>query len=247
VLPERFDCQLAKDGTFVLADMPSKPFLILGATGPGVAQFLWGNARLPERRVPDSIEFELAPESRFGGTVTDAKGLPVADATVELRISRGTQSPAMDAFLARTDTAGRFQIAGLPAGPFDLTVQSPAGVMRPERVNLVKAEAKLDAQVALEDGVEVAGVVVALPGGEPVEGVGVTAITPDNLGLRLGYSVTDPQGRFSLRLATGKTKLYFSRVPTGFVYPEPQIVTIIEVAPGDAELTKLRLEVPRTK
>ncbi len=249
VLPERFDCRAAADGSFVLADMPAEPFVVLAAEGPGLALALWGNAMLPERRIPDQIELELAPESRFGGVLVDARDHPVTDAEVELCISMEAHPRPLATlpFVARTDAAGRFRLDGLPAGPFELFVRSAAGVRRPQRVALARAGAQLAAKVALEDGVEVAGVVTANPGGEPVAEVMVTAITPDNLQLNLGYRRTDSQGRFTMRLPSGKAKLYFSSVPRGFTYPDPQIVATLDVEPTDQELRQLRLEVPRAQ
>ncbi len=247
VLPERFECQVAKDGCFVLSDMPSKPFLLLAATGDGLAQVLWSNALLPERSVPEMIELDVTAESRFGGVLTDARSLPVVDASVELRISSEARGPATAMFLANTDKSGLFKLSGLPAGPFELSVRSQAGVMRPQRINLAKAESKLDAKVELEDGEEVAGVVVVRGGEAPLADVSVMAITTDNLQLNLGNSRTDLQGRFHMRLPSGPAKLYFGGVPRGFVYPNPQILTTIDVKSDDKQLQKLRFEIERAQ
>lgn len=246
-LPERFQCQCAADGSFVFADMPPRPLLVLAVEGPGVAQAQWGNALLPGRTIPDLIEIEALPEAVLGGVVRDAHGKPEREAEVELRISKEARSPILFAFRTRTDEDGRFRLTGLPAASFDLTVRSPAGSMSPRTVKLGPAQVVEDLAIDLEASVEVVGTVVALPGGVPVEGVGVSAIVDEQAMRRLGFARTDARGRFVLRLPEGKIRLYFSSVPAGFVRPEPQRTWSFEVRANDKDLQSVRLELERVR
>jgi hypothetical protein len=249
-LPTVFDATVAEDGRFALRDLPAHALVYLAAEGPGLGQAQWSNVRLPERKVPDSIELSMEREAVLGGTVIGPGGKPVADAVVNLRIERSMrQANVQCAFETRSDAAGRFRLVGLPAGTFQLVVLHGDGVVRPLPVELADAQELVQPDVILEDGVDVRGIVRGVPGNVAMERVGMTAITDDDRHWRLGFAQTDPQGRFVLRLPKGPAMLYVSRVPRGFQQPPSSYDQLLrlDVQPGDKALTELVFEIEKTK
>ena len=82
---------------------------------------------------------------RIGGRVTDAAGAPVAGATVTLvesgliTIQRG---------LTTTDIHGRYRFGGLSSGPYQVRVQSEAGMAEVDVTVPAPANNNYDVQLA---------------------------------------------------------------------------------------------------
>ena len=94
--------------------------------------------------------------SEIAGTVTDASGAAVPRAFVTLRPLSGASSRDV-----RTDEAGKFKLAGVPPGPYELAINAP-GFMRELRQLELKPQ-------------EVAAVASQLSVGSVSETVEVTA------------------------------------------------------------------------
>lgn len=244
-LPQRFDTQTAADGTFALKDFPVRALVYLAAEGEGLGQAQWFNALRKGRDIPELIEMTLHPECVVSGIVRGPDDRPLPATTVMLqRLEGGVQMT----WTTKSDGEGRYRFVGLAGGKHRLKVKSAVGVMRAKNLSLIRGKASEGHELVVERGVLVRGVVRDQLR-KPVEGVGIGAIDPDPWGKRiyLGSGSTDPQGQFEIRLPTGPAELYFSGVPEGFTYPEPQTVAEIDVAAGDAALGKLELTVTRAK
>lgn len=145
ILPERFDCDVDADGTFVLEDMPPDPLIILAAEGEGLAHAQWGNTLVLGRRIPESMPrlvtveeqkaatgFRVALEKgvRVGGVVREYPGnQPVPDAVI---MAIGAPPEGIPLATCRSDGQGRYAML-LPTGSVLLFFNSvPEGLVQPE-------------------------------------------------------------------------------------------------------------------
>jgi len=246
-LPERFDAQVATDGSFVLRDVPKDARLYLSAEADGLGHAQWfcypGN-RFGNKAIPELIEIAMRPEGVVAGVVRGLGNKPAAGVVVRVEaLGQGVRT----SWTVTTDDAGRYRHAGLSDGRYRVAVESDAALMRPFDVVVVAGKTH-DHDLQLERGAIVAGRVVD-DGGEPVAGARVGAVDPYPYGERiyLGSAATDERGRFELKLPSGPAELYFSTLPDGFVYPQPQAVETVEVGDGDAATRGLELVVERAK
>ena len=231
ILPEIFECRAAADGTFTLRDVPAAGRLYLACEGSGLAHAQWANVGRGAVPLPKSIEITMSAESSISGRLQGPDGVPVPRAAVSARIA-ASKPPAgiyvLSTFRTKTDEKGGFRIAGLPLAEFELhtDLTNKAWVVRPRKLNSVQAsKGRKDVLVKVVRAVEIKGVVSGADG--PVERAGVIALTEDDL--RMASCMTDSQGRFTLYLPPGPAKLYFGSVPRGYAFPEPQIVTELQV------------------
>jgi hypothetical protein len=81
--------------------------------------------------------------------------------------------------------------------------------------------------------------------GKPVQAVGVAAVTGSRGGPGLGQDSTDGNGRYQFRLPAGSACLYFSGLPDGFAYPDPQIVKRLEIKSGQTDIQNLDFTIQR--
>ena len=245
-LPDLFDADVAEDGTFTLRDLPPRMRLYLAAEGAGLAHTQWSNIRLPELRIPDLIELTMKRESAIEGRVVGPNAEGVLGA--EVRVCLGDADIRL-AFETRSDAVGKFRIAGLPAGAASIEVTSAVGLMRPRQLLVTAAEVLQAGNLPIEPGIEVRGSVRSVPDGAAVEGVGITAITDEGQQRQLGWTSTNGEGRFVLRLPTGGCGLYIAGVPAGYQRPsaKPDDVLRLDVRPGDPSLTEVRFEIQRAK
>ena len=150
-------------------------------------------------------------------------------------------------FRTKTDANGRYRIGGLPDAEFAMHAEpvQRKWVVRPRILRLGVAQHRRDVVMELGHAVEVTGVVVESGKGSPIERASVIALTDGDPAIRMGNCTTDSQGRFTLRLPAGRAKLYFGSVPSGFVYPDPQIVAEIEVTTQQQSRAPWRLALRR--
>lgn len=245
-LPDLFDAAVAEDGTFALRDLPRRMRLYLAAEGIGLAHTQWSNVQLSELRVPDVIELTMSRESSVEGGVVGPDGRAVPDAEVTVRLEGHY---VRQVFEARSGPAGKFRVAGLPAGDACLEVTSAAGVMRPCALSFTAGEVLRVGNVALEVGIEVRGGVRCASDGAAVEGVGIGAITDGGHQWQLGWTSTNGEGRFVLRLPAGRCRLYVNNVPAGFQPPSARLEELLrlDVQRGDTSLDDVRFEIERAK
>ena len=103
-----------------------------------------------------------------------------------------------------------------------------------------------DVVLTFERGTVVTGHVHDETSGRPVAGAHVSAVTDNDLGAGLAFATTGADGRFELRLPAGGAALYFSGVPRGYRYPEPQIVHKLTLD-GEEIVDGLRFALPRAE
>jgi 5-hydroxyisourate hydrolase-like protein (transthyretin family) len=193
---------------------------------------------------------------RAWGRVVDGDGAPVPGATVRFepaspqgpdrirRLFRGSEEPA---FAGAADETGRFEVAGLPAGRFDLTARAPGfaagvvpGIEIPEGAGSVEV-----GTVELAPGVAVEGRVVDRRG-QPLAGVEVRAQAGDPSGMMWAFlatrsgppqAVTAADGWFSVadRRRGEKVDLVFNgpghaatRLPGVEVPPEAPLEVVLD-------------------
>lgn len=242
-LPDRFDRQADSSGDFAFEDFPARPFVVFATAGEGLAHSQWSTMAMPDREMPDLVQIPIDRESVLAGVLAGPDGRAAAGADVTLRFVDPRAHYRWQCS-TRTDAAGRFRLDGLHAGEHSLTVESRAGVFRPQRLRLEQAASRGDLAIRLEAGVELRGV-VADQAGEPIEGATVIAVTRQNAGDRLGSGRTDPQGRFALRIATGPAHVYLGYVPGGFHRDSSDAAFDLDVTAGDESLQALRFDVQR--
>jgi hypothetical protein len=116
--------------------------------------------------------------------------------------------------------------------------------IRPMENLLVQTGEPQSLTLDLETGVLVSGRILDAQG-NPVAGVGFSAIADSQNGPDLGGDLTDAKGRYQFRIPAGKARLYFNSLPDGFAYPDPQIVKDLDIEPGQADIENLDLTVAR--
>ncbi|MBN1772883.1 MAG: carboxypeptidase regulatory-like domain-containing protein [Deltaproteobacteria bacterium] len=124
------------DGTFDAGRVPAGTYEVrAGAEGFADAAVLTGVDEPPQDSAATerSVELVLRRGVVLEGRVVDRFDAPVAGAAVEARL-RGSRLPARE---ARTDADGRFTLAGLPPGTWDVTAER-------EGMGRVAADATLD-------------------------------------------------------------------------------------------------------
>jgi protocatechuate 3,4-dioxygenase beta subunit len=206
------------------------------------------------------VTLELARAAHLAGSVTDARGAPLAGATVRC-LGRGTEELAVlleplplaaeaaalppasaggqgGGRAVRSDAAGRFDVGDLLPGPLRLEVLRAGAVpLRTTEWTLHAGERRDVGALALRDGVPVSGRVLD-DEDQPIEGahVGARAAAGDPAGAGdLGlYAVTDGSGRFALALPPGRRALAIT-APGRVGATAP--VHVVEGAPPPAELT----------
>ncbi len=248
-LPDRFDAQVAADGSFELRDLPPRPLLYVAAEGPGLAQAQWFNALLPGRQLPDALVIPMSPEAVIVATVSDLQKRALANVAVELRLERsGPSTGVRVTFAGTSDASGRARIGGLPAGEYAVEAQHADFVMRPQPLTLVTGQTT-DVALALEPPVEVRGIVRNATTHVGIERAVISAVTDDQRHWPLGSALTDPQGRFVLRLPQGATGFYVAGVPAGYQQPSTKYsdLACYDVAAGEKALGELLFEIEPAK
>ena len=189
---------------------------------------------LEARRTMSGVRVEMNRGQSVAGLIVDKDGKPVRDADASLRPARGgmrlggmmlggPESGGGGAFKATSDRDGKFRIAGVPAGTYDLEVRHGGfAVKTMPGIDVPKKPEPVDVgSISLDPGARVNGLVSA-PDGSPIEGVEIaimkTAAGPVMMGGRAApgttpAAVTGSDGRFALDdLEAGKpVNLSFSR------------------------------------
>jgi uncharacterized GH25 family protein len=151
---------------------------------------------------------------RIAGHVVDSKRRPVAGAWVQANAAQSEGAAvAYDGEWhgSQTKSDGAFAIVGLGAGPYSLDVSANNGSgssFRPRHVDGVAVGTE-DAEVVLDDGLSITGVVVG-PGDKPVGQIALQAAPaePGAADMNGTNAWTDMQGKFTLSgLAPGAYRI----------------------------------------
>ena len=175
------------DGGFYLGNLLPGVLHALVARLPGYATTRQEIGGLEPRRILVGQQIVLRRGGRATGKVVSTDSLPVVGAQVFLHEGSGGRSwdprPPRDdepfTVEIQSDEEGRFELANVAEGTFDLTVRAPgyAEVQRPG-LRFEQGEAKDLGTLTAERGVAIVGRVTD-PAGEPLEGAEVV-VTPSD-------------------------------------------------------------------
>ncbi len=194
------------DGTFELRGLP--PGLVfLDGRSDGWFVRTPGTARVATGEIKEGIELRASPGGRVRGVVLGANGGPVAGAAVSVR-------PGLNAFFGQltdrqyrwlettTDSQGRFDLPGVPAGNGYTVAASAANLALEEQHGVdVNVGQTTDVMMRAHLGALVAGV-VRDGSGSPVQGANVALVYLDisrvlfSADGRSEPIVSDADGRF---------------------------------------------------
>lgn len=178
--------------------------------------------RSSEVSVPDPVDVQVEPgrvtivdllveaNARISGVVLDADGQPDGGSTVRVRrTDRSSEHFALDRPTAETHTSseGRFELAGLAAGAYQVWADAPHAVNSvPTDLELAPGQTIPDLTLRLSRGGRIVGQVIDAEGG-PDPAVQVRA---SSSGGRGSVSTNaDSQGRFELgKLVPGEYELW---------------------------------------
>jgi hypothetical protein len=199
----------APDGSFRIAPLQAGGLYALTASRPGFAPAtLIVAVPLPPRSRPP-LRLALTLGRTVSGLVVDPRQRPIPGATVKLEQPDAAPfdvKPELGPFRGATDAGGRFRIAGLPAGVFELHIEGPELAPLPVKaIPVPKGTGTLDlGTFTLAARSPVAGWITD-PGGRPVEGVEIWVVPEESTtitqaGRKAGAAaVTGRDGRFELR------------------------------------------------
>ena len=220
----------AGDGTFSLSGLPPGQYRI----GVDSGSSLWEPPptqafELPNAHACHDAYVPLTLNATLEGTVVDAAGKPVNDASIALRRTDALTAPRDPDFstfvgyaTTRSDELGRYEFKGLQPGQYVLGLNIDSGPTygslyapafltaqdgQPEVIDFpLGGHRLLPPLVAVPTShVEVTGRVL-WPDGRPGTGMRVRAFAHGETSFRLGVSVdapVDAEGRFTLRLPAG--------------------------------------------
>jgi len=217
---DRLDAAITKaDGSFELAALPAGSFRFIATHAdhaPGTSALV----TLDGRTAQTGVTITLAEGAAVRGKVVDARNQPVVSARVRIGEGGGNRRNRMlfDApRQAFTDASGAFEIKGLPRKELTAVAMHETGASKAVDVDATHGDVN-DVKLTLDVTGTISGVVVD-PGGQPVEGVQVSA-GPDfrDNRTRIDFSqwrlrgfpqeLTDAGGHFTLTgLAPGSYRL----------------------------------------
>ena len=247
-MTELMATELDKDGKFEFVDVPTKSVVYLRFRGEGLGEAQWSNHR--ERKLPDpnkDIAVAMEPEAEVAGRVLDPAGKPVAGAEIQGQLTGETPGiSVLTRFRTRSGADGKYSFRGLPSCRLLITVKPGPATSAFHPTNVIAKSAQvLPIDLKLEKALRVGGIVVDTAG-KPVAGAYVGATCEASNGQPFLHVKTNQEGRFELPLPSGAFDVYFSSLPRGFVYPEPQIVKKLKLKHGEA-IDELRLVLSRAK
>ena len=244
-LPEIFECRPDSKGRIRFGDIPVAGQLTLVTAGDGLAEAQWTNEN---RTFDQPIQLAIAEESFVSGRVlTPEKSAAVGmKVTARLSVNGRLRNLFLTSFRAVTDRNGDFAIRGLPQTEFVLSVEDPKmqSVIRPSKNLFVDPHKDPHFVLNMETGVRVSGRVSDTEG-KPVRRGQRIGVADRQGGAGLGHDSTDASGRYQIRLPSGGAVLYFSGLPDGLAYPNPQVVKELNIEPGQSDIQNLDFTLQR--
>jgi len=231
---EIFETRPDLEGNFRFNDLPSRSRIYLAAEGHGLGQAQFMSEEPRELR---QVSLRLEPEGVIEGTLTyQETGEPAVGVSIfAFPLGRFTvRAP----FETEVDEAGRFRFTGLPTEVFNLSTYEFSkesewvmAIRGPVQVAAGQSVGGMD--LDLERGAVVSGLVSDAVTGARLPDAAVAAVGgPQNGSIQIGVATTDVDGRYALRLPTGRSKLYLQGIPAGYARPPASGETVVDVAPG---------------
>ncbi|HEX4450146.1 MAG TPA: carboxypeptidase-like regulatory domain-containing protein [Kofleriaceae bacterium] len=228
-----------QDGRFTKTQLGQRVFSV-SVSGPGFEPKVLAHVQVKPGEQLDLGDIAVASGRVLRGRVIDRSGMPIADAAVVAR----TDS-VIDAAVtlandrdrrpgARTDSAGRFELAGLPEDISGYQIQaSTAGALAPPR-ELSPGDLDRDIELVLDASGSIAGRLVD-ESGRPSHGASSVALATTTAPVREYVAAVGEDATFSLApLPTGD---YLASLPPLHAAP-------IAVHIGAGAITTVALTVP---
>lgn len=241
-------------GTFRLSPVDPENNYTLKVAAKGFASTTKEILGLEPQKTMSGVRIEMSQGQSVSGRVVDGEGHPLREVDASIRpaaragrpgpvgaIQMGGGSPA-PALKATTDNEGRFRIAGLASGTFDLELRRSGFASKTvPAVEVKKDPGPVDlGEVVMEPGLRVQGLVSA-PDGTPIEGVEVSVASAQPGPMMMmrrpvgpaqpPAAVTGPDGRFAVEdlRADEPVGLTFNR--SGYVQGRENGLTLPRVEP----------------
>lgn len=178
-----------------------------------VGEFLFDEPEEAIAGVADRYTIRLKPGGIIEGTVTH-KGKPVEGCWIDAESAAFMERPHDD--WAVTDAQGRYRMASLAAGPYDLHIRHTDTLTGPSQTAIEVTVGKTvpDIDFGVTPGALIRGRVIHAETGEPITDGVVSA--QDGARLSTGmmgssvWSSVDETGRYEIRVVPGDVELYFS-------------------------------------
>lgn len=179
------------DGGFAVTDLPPGKYTLRAYRKGG------GEAVAEHVAVGSTVTLQIQPTASIEGVARSSTGAPPEDLAISLR-DRRTGFWRSDTFYR---TGGRFKVADLPGGHFQVTA-SGDGRRKAIEFDLQDAEAKTGLEIVLEPQVTVTGRLVEYGTQKPIAGMYVNALPVLGSGAARYddlNSISDESGRFTVR------------------------------------------------
>lgn len=245
--PELFSAQVGPNGQFILQNIPAAGRVIVSATGKGLGEVHVARNRFDTR----TIELRMAPEAILTGVLTYKGQSQPARGRGVVAIPHDTSLLSLSPYAVLTDENGKFRIEGLPAGVYSLRAQRDPDrqwtMQTQSGIRVTPGQTVTDLKLEYEPGVVVKGRVAAQSSDDPVPAAQIAALSPaETNGEQVDYATTDQAGNFSMRLPTGKTKLYLAYPGEGYAPLKDNGARIITVADDGSISGDLAFAVTKT-
>ncbi|TAJ23542.1 MAG: hypothetical protein EPO68_02850, partial [Planctomycetota bacterium] len=190
-------------GRFSFADIAPGEYVVQ-AKEPGKLKGAFVECSVPTTGAPERVRLVRAVGASITGTIRDAQGKPVPDAWIQTLSEAPDARPRDSYVFIRSDAAGRFRVAGLAPGRYELRIDrdepnaSAADARDLADVVLRHVEANGPAlDVRMEDAHYIAGRALDAAG---IACANATVLVLDEAGEPAARTTTDRDGRFRLRV-----------------------------------------------
>lgn len=218
-----------KDGMATLGGLPQGWTLRLAVAGSGWVQPDWNqNIALAKAAVTPDAAVQVARGGSLSGTVVYGPAQPaaqVAVTAVPLGDGVGRQN-------GTTDSAGHYQITGMPRGSYTVSIEGHQGAPSPgpwewtaaaQPAAIVPGSDTSGISFTLTHGGVLSGTVTDVKTGKPISGAEVYVDGPGG-GQNAG---TDTAGRYTLHVPPGGQRVYLEASP-GMKAADPKTVVVAD-------------------
>lgn len=210
-----FEAVTDASGTWMVRDLPAGSSVYFNLAD---ARFVSKSAHVPlgatrEQAPTAAPDFIATPGASVSGRVLFPDGRPVVDATITAVSSERGQRSAQ----ARSGPDGTFLLVGLSAGKAGIQVSPPSEAWAPagmQDLTLTTTTTLRAPDIILTPGIAISGTVSDSETKLPLAGARVIAEGPFGSAVS---SISDAQGRYTVRTVTGENRFYVTTYPQDYV------------------------------